>query len=71
LVRIACIRYHVNVERSRDWMDQAEGDLKHARSDNAHPSGSPRTRYTEGEARRLIGHAERIIEFCADLLSKV
>jgi HEPN domain-containing protein len=52
-------------------MDQAEGDLKHARSDNAHPSGSPRTRYTEGEARRLIGHAERIIEFCADLLSKV
>ena len=38
---------------------------------NAHPLGSPRTRYTEGEARRLIDHAEEIIKFCADLLSKV
>ncbi|MCI2424641.1 HEPN domain-containing protein [Candidatus Acetothermia bacterium] len=130
------------MERSRDWMDQAEGDLEHARSDrkhgfyewacfsshqaaekavkavfqkmgaeawghsvadllkelskrhsvpgelrnggleldkayiptrypNAHPSGSPRTRYTEEEARRLIEHAERIINFCADLLSGI
>ena len=38
---------------------------------NAHPSGSPRTRYTKGEARRLIDHAEGIIKFCADLLSKI
>lgn len=130
------------MERSRDWMDQAEGDLKHAQSDlaggfydwacfssqqaaekavkavfqkmgaeawghsvadllqelskkhpvpeeliaaaleldkayisarypNAHPSGSPRRRYTEREARRLIGYAERIIEFCANLLSQI
>jgi len=27
---------------------------------NAHPSGAPRDRYTEKEARRLIGYAERI-----------
>lgn len=130
------------MERSRDWMDQAEGDLEHAKSDmkqgfydwacfssqqaaekalkavfqklgaeawghsvadllnelskrsqvseelinraleldkayiptrypNAHPSGSPRARYTKEEARRLIEHAEKVIEFCSDLLSKI
>jgi HEPN domain-containing protein len=130
------------MERSRDWMDQAEGDLQHARSDldggyyewacfsaqqaaekaakavfqamgaeawghavadllielgrrhqvpealiegaleldkayiparypNAHPSGSPRTRYTKGEASRLIGYADEIIRFCAGLLSRL
>jgi len=130
------------VERSRDWLDQAEGDLEHAKSDveggyydwacfssqqaaekavkavlqkmeaeawghsvadllgelsrkhqvpkksingaleldkayiparypNAHPSGSPRRRYTKEEAERLIDHAARIIEFCKDLLSQV
>lgn len=130
------------MERSRDWMDQAEGDLAHAKSDmehgfyewacfssqqatqkavkavfnkmgavawghsvadllkelakrhpvpgelidgaleldkayiptrypDAHPSGSPRTRYIKEEASRLIAHAERIIKFCADLLSRV
>ncbi|MDA2938673.1 HEPN domain-containing protein [Acidobacteria bacterium AH-259-A15] len=36
---------------------------------NAHPSGSPRTRYTQGEASRLIAYAERIVEWCQDLLS--
>ncbi|MBI5955595.1 MAG: HEPN domain-containing protein [Chloroflexi bacterium] len=130
------------MERSRDWMDQAEGDLEHAQSDmergfynwacfssqqsaekaakavfqkmgaeawghsvadllkelskrhplpeelmngaleldkayiptrypNAHPSGSPRGRYTKEEARRLIAHAEKIVKFCADLLSRI
>ncbi|MCS7240835.1 MAG: HEPN domain-containing protein [Candidatus Bipolaricaulota bacterium] len=129
------------MERSRDWMDQAEGDLLHAQSDaehgfyewscfsaqqaaekavkavfqrlggeawghsvadllrelswhrpvpdelmqvaleldkayipkrypNAHPSGSPRRRYTKEEALRLIGHAERILRFCQDLLAQ-
>jgi len=127
------------MQRSRDWMDQAEGDLEHARSDmergfhdwacfsaqqaaekavkavfqgmgaeawghsvsdllmelakthevpeslidgaleldkayiparypDAHPSGSPRRRFTREEARRLIGHATAILEFCAGLL---
>jgi len=130
------------MERSRDWMDQAEGDLRHARNDlageffdwacfsaqqaaekavkavfqrmgaeawghsvadllaelgqrhsvpeplrdgaleldkayiparypNAHPSGSPRTRYTRTEATRLIDHADQILRFCSDLLSKI
>lgn len=38
---------------------------------NAHPSGSPRTRYTKGEARRLIEYAEKILRFCTDLLSRI
>lgn len=91
------------MERSADWMDQAQGDLAHARNDlddgfydwgcfsaqqaaekaakaaiqaqaavpitarypDAHPSGSPRGRYTRIEAQRLVKHAEQIIEFCA------
>jgi HEPN domain-containing protein len=38
---------------------------------NAHPSGSPRSRYTKEEAQRLIAHAERIVKFCSDILSKI
>lgn len=128
------------MERSADWMDQAQGDLKHARSDvagefydwacfsaqqaaekavkavfqkmgavvwgysvadlleelssshpvpeelrdgaldldkayiparysNAHPSGSPRRRYTRKEAERMVIHAEQIVQFCESLLS--
>jgi HEPN domain-containing protein len=128
------------MERSADWMDQARGDLEHARNDlqgafydwacfssqqaaekaakavfqkigadvwghsvadlldelgkfqtvpgdlkdnaleldkayiparypNAHPAGSPRGRYTKTEAKRLVGYAERIVQFCEGLLS--
>ena len=41
-----------------------------ARYPNAHPSGSPRTRYTVEEAKRLISHAQEIIEFCTGILSQ-
>ncbi len=128
------------MERSADWMDQAQGDLAHAKHDlrdgfydwscfsaqqaaekalkavfqklgaeawghsvadlleelsrsqsvtselkeialeldkayiptrypNAHPSGSPRTRYTRTEAERIVAHAEKIVQFCSGLLS--
>ena len=128
------------MERSADWMDQARGDLEHARSDlergfyewacfsaqqaaekavkavfqkmgaevwghsvadllgelsgrhpvsealrdaaleldkayiptrypNAHPSGSPRRRYTRSEAERMVAHAAEILEFSEGLLS--
>ena len=128
------------MERSADWMDQAQGDLEHAKSDmerefydwacfssqqaaekavkavfqkmgaeawghsvadlleelssrcavrealidvaleldkayiltrypNAHPSGSPRRRYTRLEAERMVAHAEQIVEFGEGLLS--
>ncbi|MEW5768595.1 MAG: HEPN domain-containing protein [bacterium] len=130
------------MERSKDWIEEAEGDLEHARSDmersfynwacfsaqqaaekackavfqkmgaeawghsvsdlltelsrhhslsedlidaaleldkayiptrypNAHPSGAPRYRYTKGEARRSIEYAEKIIQCCKDILSKI
>ncbi|MCS7193097.1 MAG: HEPN domain-containing protein [Armatimonadetes bacterium] len=131
------------MERSADWMDQAQGDLEHARHDlsagfydwacfssqqaagkaikavfqklsvevwghsvadllselsrhgqqlpdelidfaleldkayiptrypNAHPSGSPRRRYTRTEAERLITYAEQILQFCENLLATI
>jgi HEPN domain-containing protein len=130
------------MERSADWMDQAEGDLEHARSDliggfydwacfssqqaaekalkaafqklgaeawghsvadlleelsksrripeelmdlaleldkvyiparypNAHPSGSPRKRYTKNEGERIVEYAARIVNFCKGLLSEL
>lgn len=130
------------VERSKDWLDQAEWDLMHAKNDmdcgfydwacfsaqqaaekalkavfqklgaeawghsvydllvglkerfdvseylincaleldkayiptrypNAHPSSSPRRRYTKVEAERMIGYAEKILRFCKDILSKI
>lgn len=58
-------------------LDLVEGGLEldkayiGARYPDAHPAGSPRTRYTREEARRLIGHAERIVGFCANLLPKI
>lgn len=36
---------------------------------DAHPSGSPRERYTHSEAQRHIDHAERILTFCDDLVA--
>jgi HEPN domain-containing protein len=39
-----------------------------ARYPDAHPSGSPRRRYTRVEAERLVGHAEAIVQFCQGLL---
>ena len=42
-----------------------------ARYPNAHPSGSPRSRYTRDESRRLIEDAEEILRYCSDLLSKI
>jgi len=128
------------MERSADWMDQAQGDLEHAKHDlqagfydwacfsaqqaaekavkavfqklgaeawgysvtdllsalnplhpvpdtlmdmaleldkayiptrypDAHPSGSPRRRYTPTEVKRLIGYAEQILRFCEGLLA--
>lgn len=40
-----------------------------ARYPDAHPSGSPRRRYTRAEAERLVAHADRIVGFCEGLLS--
>jgi HEPN domain-containing protein len=42
-----------------------------ARYPNAHPSGSPRKRYTKNEAQRIIEYAARIVNFCKGLLSEL
>jgi HEPN domain-containing protein len=42
-----------------------------ARYPDAHPSGSPRSKYTEREARRLIKYADNIFQFCSGLLSEI
>lgn len=36
---------------------------------DAHPSGTPRQRYTKNEAERLVHHADQILQFCDDFLS--
>lgn len=41
------------------------------RNPNAIPEGAPFEIYTENEARRLISHAEEIIKFCKNILSKI
>lgn len=35
---------------------------------NAHPAGAPCELYTRQEAERLVGHAGKIVEFCARVL---
>lgn len=40
-----------------------------ARYPNAYAEGAPFEYYTEEEARKAIGHAERIIRFCKDHLA--
>ncbi len=42
-----------------------------ARYPNAHPTGSPRRRYTQAEAERMLAHAETILQFCEGLLSAI
>jgi HEPN domain-containing protein len=39
-----------------------------ARYPDAHPSGSPRRRYTRAEAERLVAHADSVVRFCENLL---
>lgn len=36
---------------------------------DAHPSGTPRDRYTRKEAKRLVSYADQILRFCQDLLA--
>ena len=41
-----------------------------SRYPDALPSGAPRSLYIRSEAERLVGHAQRIVEFCEDYLSR-
>lgn len=42
-----------------------------ARYPNAHPSGSPRRRYTRREAERLVNYAEQILRLCEGVLARL
>jgi len=41
------------------------------RHPDAHPSCSPRRRYTRAEAQRLISYANSIMQFCEGILSSL
>ena len=62
-----------NVRPRRSLMDAAR-ELDKAyiptRYPNAHPEGAPFKVYTSSEARRLIGLAARIVEYCKGLLPR-
>jgi HEPN domain-containing protein len=64
-------RHHASASRLIDEALELDKAYIPTRYPNAHPSGSPRQRYTEREAERLIGYAERIVDFCARLLSQI
>ena len=62
--------YDISTELLNDALELDKAYIP-TRYPNAHPSGSPRTRYTKEEGKRLIEYAERIIEFCSNILSKI
>ena len=62
---------HDIAEGLLDWAFELDKAYIPTRYPNAHPSGSPRSRYTREEAERLIRYAERVVTFCSDLLSKI
>ena len=54
-----------------DWARELDKAYIPTRYPNSLPEGAPFEAYTEGEARRLIAHAEEILKFCKDILSKI
>ncbi len=60
------------MERSKDWIKQAERDLQSAqdiRYPNGWPAGAPFEYITEEDAKSALIHSEKIIRFCKDILS--
>jgi len=60
---------HTVTKELRDAALELDKAYIPTRYPNAHPNGSPRSRYTESEARRLIEQAEKILRFCEGLLA--
>lgn len=58
-------------EKLINWALELDKVYIPARYPDAHPSGSPRSRYTEEEAKRSISYGEEILKFCEDLLSQI
>ncbi len=57
---------HAQSDVERGFYDWACFFAIPTRYPNAHPSGSPRRRYTRTEAERMAAHAEKIVQFCGD-----
>jgi HEPN domain-containing protein len=70
LLRELSKRHEVS-EQLLDWALELDKAYIPTRYPNAHPSGSPRSRYTKSEADRLIEYAEGVVNFCSGLLSKI
>ncbi len=70
LLKELCQRFPISEELQNRALELDKAYIP-TRYPNAHPSGSPRSRYTRGEAERLIAHAEEILNFCSDILSKI
>jgi HEPN domain-containing protein len=69
---LASLQEKFNVEeRLLEYALELDKAYIPTRYPNAHPSMSPRRRYTRVEAERLIGYAEVIFNFCKNLLSKI
>ncbi|RKZ22881.1 DNA-binding protein [bacterium] len=64
-------RFHTVSEELKEAALELDKAYIPARYPNAHPSGSPRDRYTKQEAKRLIRYATQILKFCEGLLSKI
>jgi len=64
-------RSHAVSEELHDAALELDKAYIPARYPNAHPSGSPRTRYTRAEAERLVTHADTIVRYCEGLLSSL
>jgi HEPN domain-containing protein len=58
-------------EKLRDLALELDKAYIPTRYPNAHPSGSPHSRYTRDEAKRLTEYAAKIVEFCSGLLSEI
>lgn len=54
-----------NMNRSRDWMEQAKSE----RYPDAHPAGPPRRYYTQTEAQQAVSDAESVVNWCDANLS--
>ena len=63
-------RSHPGIADLRDAALELDKAYIPTRYPNAHPSGSPRRRYTRAESERLVEYAGRIVAFCEGLLSR-
>ncbi len=63
---------HFDVPRNlMEWAMELDQVYIPSRYPNALPAGAPKEAFTEGQARRLVEYADRIVSFCKDILSRM